>query len=128
MRSVFPFRSAIFPPGPANGTRSNTASFPSSHRMGAMSESAGRVVMITGGGSGIGRATALLFGQEAARVAVIDCNEPSARETASLIKQQRGEALPLVADVSNKRDVENAVEAIVGRYGRLDLLFACAAT
>ena len=75
--------------------------------------------MITGGGSGIGRATALLFGQEAARVAVIDCNEPSARETASLIEQQRGEALPLVADVSNNCDVKNAVEAIVGRYGRL---------
>src|SRR6184192_2230680 len=55
------------------------------------------------------------------------CNGPSARETASLIEQQRGEALPLVADVSNNRDVKNAVEAIVGRYGRLDLLFACAA-
>jgi len=92
-----------------------------------MSESAGKVVMVTGGGSGIGRATALLFGQEAAQVAVIDCNEPSARETASLIEQQRGEALPLVADVSNNRDVKNAVETIVGRYGRLDLLFACAA-
>ena len=38
--------------------------------------------MITGGGSGIGRATALLFGQDAARVAVIDCNERSTRETA----------------------------------------------
>ena len=69
-----------------------------------MSESAGKVVMVTGGGSGIGRATALLFGQEAARVAVIDCNERSTRETASLIEQQRGEALPLVADVSNNRD------------------------
>jgi len=93
-----------------------------------MSESAGKVVMVTGAGSGIGRATALLFGQEAARVAVIDCNEISARETASLIEQQRGEALPLVADVSKNRDVKNAVEAIVGRYGRIDLLFAGAAT
>src|SRR5437016_3576568 len=92
-----------------------------------MSESAGKVAMVTGGGSGIGRATALLFGQEAAEVAVIDCDERSTRETASLIKQQRGEALLLVADVSRNHDVKIAVEAIMGRYGRIDVPFACAA-
>ncbi len=93
-----------------------------------MSEFAGKVVMVTGGGSGIGRATALLFGQEGARVAVIDWNGPSAHETAASVQRQGGEGLPIGADVSKSGDVKKAVETIVSRYGRIDVLFACAAT
>jgi len=90
-------------------------------------EFTGKVAMITGAGSGIGRATALLLASEGAAAAVLDCSEASARETASLIEEQGGEALALIADVSKNDDVRMAVEAILGRYGRIDLLFACAA-
>jgi NAD(P)-dependent dehydrogenase (short-subunit alcohol dehydrogenase family) len=93
-----------------------------------MSEFEGKVVMITGGGSGIGRATSLLLGQGGARVAVIDWNGPSAHETAALVQRQGGEGLPIMADVSKSADVKKAVEAIVSVYGRIDVLFACAAT
>jgi meso-butanediol dehydrogenase / (S,S)-butanediol dehydrogenase / diacetyl reductase len=92
-----------------------------------MGEFTGKVAMITGAGSGIGRATALLLAAEGAAVAAIDCHETSARETASLINQQGGEALALTADVSKNPDVRTAVEAIWGRHGRIDILFACAA-
>jgi NAD(P)-dependent dehydrogenase (short-subunit alcohol dehydrogenase family) len=93
-----------------------------------MGEFEGRVVMITGGGSGIGRASALLFGQEGARVAMIDWNEPSARETAALVAQQGGQAIAILADLSRDFEMRDAVKTIVARYGRIDVLFACAAT
>jgi meso-butanediol dehydrogenase / (S,S)-butanediol dehydrogenase / diacetyl reductase len=93
-----------------------------------MGEFTGKVAMITGAGSGIGRATALLFAGEGTAVAVIDCHDASARETARLINQQGGEALALTADVSRHDDVRMAVEAIWDRHGRIDVLFACAAT
>jgi len=93
-----------------------------------MSEFQGKVVMITGGGSGIGRASARLFGQEGARVAVMDWNELSARETAALVEQEGGEASAIVADVSKNNEVRDAVKTILARCGRIDVLFACAAT
>lgn len=93
-----------------------------------MGEFQGKVVMITGGGSGIGRATARLFGREGARVAVIDRNELSGRETASLVEQQGGEAIAILADVSKNGEIRDAVTTIVARCGRIDVLFACAAT
>src|SRR5689334_17881535 len=92
------------------------------------SEFRGKVVVVTGGGSGIGRATALLFGQDRAAVAVLDCNGACARETATLIEQQGGEAFATEADVSKNDQVASAVRTIVGRYARIDVLFACAAT
>lgn len=92
-----------------------------------MAEFAGKVIAVTGGGSGIGRATALLFGREGARVVVVDWNAPATRETASAVEQVGGEALPVIADVSKSDDVQKAVDAIIGRYGRIDVLFACAA-
>jgi len=93
-----------------------------------MGEFAGKVVMVTGGGSGIGRATALLFAQEGSRVAAIDWNEGSARETARLVTDKGGEAVAVTADVSKNGDVSGAVDFILGRYARIDILFACAAT
>jgi NAD(P)-dependent dehydrogenase (short-subunit alcohol dehydrogenase family) len=92
-----------------------------------MSEFEGKVVVVTGAGSGIGRGTAILFGRERAKVVTIDWNAPSGEETASLISQQGGEALFLKIDISASQEVELAVKAIVARYGRIDVLFANAA-
>jgi NAD(P)-dependent dehydrogenase (short-subunit alcohol dehydrogenase family) len=92
-----------------------------------MGEFAGKVIMVTGGGSGIGRATAQLFGREKALVAVLDWNGSAAEETALAVQREGGEALPITADVSKGRDVQDAIEAIVSRHGRIDVLFACAA-
>ena len=92
-----------------------------------MGEFEGKVVVITGAGSGIGRGTALLFGRERAKVVVIDWNAPAGEETSSLIAQRGGEALFLKTDIGASQEVEQAVKAIVARYGRIDVLFANAA-
>ncbi len=92
-----------------------------------MSEFEGKVVVITGGGLGIGRGTAQLFGREGAKVVVIDWDEPAGRETSRLIAEQGGDAFFLKADISASREIEQAVAAIVDRYSRVDVLFANAA-
>jgi NAD(P)-dependent dehydrogenase (short-subunit alcohol dehydrogenase family) len=92
-----------------------------------MGEFEGKVVVVTGAGSGIGRGTALLFGRERAKVVVIDWNAPAGEETSSLISQEGGEALFLKTDIGASPEVEQAVKAIVARYGRIDVLFANAA-
>lgn len=83
-----------------------------------------RVALVTGAGSGIGRAAAILFAQEGARVAVVDLREGSAKETAEAIERSGGQALPLRADVSRGADNEAAVAATVARWGRLDVFYA----
>jgi NAD(P)-dependent dehydrogenase (short-subunit alcohol dehydrogenase family) len=92
-----------------------------------MSEFSGKVVMITGAGSGIGRGAALLFGRDGARVGIIDRHDAAVRETAELVGKEGGEALPLCADISQATEVETAVRKTVDRYGRIDVLFANAA-
>jgi NAD(P)-dependent dehydrogenase (short-subunit alcohol dehydrogenase family) len=92
-----------------------------------VSEFAGKVVIITGSGSGIGRATALVFGAGGARVIVADCDEVGARGTAELVRQDGGEAVPITVDVSHNTDVLNLVHRTVGQYGQIDVLFSNAA-
>jgi len=92
-----------------------------------MSEFVGKVIVITGGGSGIGRGTALLFARERAQVAVIDWNESNGQETVDLMQGDKGRGLFIKADVSNSEQVQQAVQAIVERWGRIDVLFANAA-
>jgi len=84
----------------------------------------GKVALITGAGSGIGRASARLFAREGARVAVVDLDEARAKETAREIEQAGGQALALAADVSRAADNEAAVRETVRRWARLDVFFA----
>src|SRR5262249_13517967 len=83
-----------------------------------------RVVLITGAGSGIGRASALLFAREGGRVAVVDLREDAAKDTAESSERAGGQALALRADVSRSADNESVVAATVARWGRLDVFYA----
>jgi NAD(P)-dependent dehydrogenase (short-subunit alcohol dehydrogenase family) len=85
----------------------------------------GRVAFVTGAGSGIGRAAALLLAREGARIAALDRQaDDELRSLIGEIERRGGEALPLEADVSNPEQVSGAVERAAGRWGRLDVVFA----
>lgn len=81
-----------------------------------------KVAIITGSGSGIGRATALLFGREGARVMSVDLIGDTAEATAGEIRDGGGQADSLQADVSVAADVERMINTTVERFGRLDVL------
>lgn len=83
----------------------------------------GKYSLITGGASGIGRATALAFAREGAKVAVADINYAGAAEVAAEIVKGGGEAFPIRVDVSNGEAVRAMVTAVVDRFGRLDCAF-----
>jgi NAD(P)-dependent dehydrogenase (short-subunit alcohol dehydrogenase family) len=82
----------------------------------------GKVALITGGGSGLGRAISILFAKEEARVAVVDIDRVGGEGTVKMIKDFGGDALLIEADVSRSSDVEKAVKIVVQSYGRLDVL------
>jgi len=83
-----------------------------------------RTAVVTGAGSGIGRATAVMFAREGARVAVVDLEEATAKATAEEIERAGGQALAIRADVSKAADNEAVVGQTVARWGRLDVFFA----
>lgn len=93
----------------------------------AAGQLAGRVALITGSGSGQGRAAAQLFAEHGAAIAVIDIDDDGARETVSCIEQRGGRAFALHADVSTRRDCDAMVAAAIDAYGRLDVLYNNAA-
>jgi len=80
----------------------------------------GKVVLITGAGSGIGRASALTFAREGAKVMVADIVVEGGEETVRLVKNAGGEASFVKVDVSNAADVEAMVNKVVEVYGRID--------
>jgi NAD(P)-dependent dehydrogenase (short-subunit alcohol dehydrogenase family) len=78
------------------------------------------VALVTGGGSGIGRATALTFGREGAKVVVADMNAAGGEESVAAIKELGGESTFVHADVSLASNVEAMIQRVVEVYGRLD--------
>jgi NAD(P)-dependent dehydrogenase (short-subunit alcohol dehydrogenase family) len=88
-----------------------------------MSRLTGRSAIITGAGSGIGRASALLFASEGARLVLLDRSE-SVQTTAETIRRDGGDAIALVRDSSQEASVAEAVDLAVSRFGALDICFA----
>ena len=86
-------------------------------------ELADKVAVITGGASGIGRETSLLFADEGAAVVVADVADAGAEETVAMVEKAGGRAISLHADVSQAADCERMVAAAEETYGRLDILF-----
>jgi NAD(P)-dependent dehydrogenase (short-subunit alcohol dehydrogenase family) len=81
-----------------------------------------KVAIVTGGGRNIGEAVARLFAIEGAKVAVVDLDRPRGERVAASIKAVGGTAEPFVADVSKGADVAALVQAVVARFGRVDIL------
>ena len=79
-----------------------------------------RIALVTGGASGIGRATCLLLAREGAKVVVADVQQDKASETVQLVKAAGGEAMSVACDVTKAGEVEGLVQACVSRHGRLD--------
>ena len=83
----------------------------------------GKVALITGGASGIGRATALLFAREGARVAIADLNAQAGEAVAQEITQSGGHAFFEPADVTRAEDCRRVAERTIHEFGRIDILF-----
>ncbi len=83
----------------------------------------GKIALVTGAGSGIGRATSLEMARGGARIVVADVNEEGGRQTVDAIESDGGEAIFARADVSSEADVAQLVKTTVETYGRLDCAF-----
>ncbi len=88
-----------------------------------MDRLAGKVAVITGAGSGIGRGTARTFAREGCSVVVADLNLAAAQETCSLVQKDGGKCIAVKADVSKATDVQTMFAETVKEFGRLDILF-----
>jgi NAD(P)-dependent dehydrogenase (short-subunit alcohol dehydrogenase family) len=82
----------------------------------------GQVAIVTGAASGIGRRIAIRFTQEGARVAVVDKNLEGARKVVKEIERQGGEAVAIKTDVTNSSQVISAVDYVINKWGRLNIL------
>jgi NAD(P)-dependent dehydrogenase (short-subunit alcohol dehydrogenase family) len=87
----------------------------------------GKVALITGAASGIGRATAMLFAREGAKLAVVDINASGCQETVDRICDASGEAIAIPADVGRMNEVQAMVETAFMRFGKLDIVHSNAA-
>jgi len=87
----------------------------------------GKVAIITGAGSGIGRASAVLFAREGARLSLNGRRKENLEETAALIRREGGEVLCVAGDASKAADVEELLAQTIARFGKVDILFNNAA-
>ena len=83
-----------------------------------------KVALITGAGSGIGKAAALLFAAEGAKVGALSRTESEVQQTAEEIRQAGGDALALKADIADAAHMQAAIQQMIDRWGRLDIVFA----
>src|SRR6201987_520415 len=83
----------------------------------------GKGALVTRGGSGIGRATAVIMAREGARVAVSDLSKDGIEATVGLINASGGQGIAIAGDVANETDVANMVARTVSAYGRLDCAY-----
>ncbi len=88
---------------------------------------ANKIALITGAGSGMGKASAILFAQEGAKISIVDIDEESGQMTKETIKQKGGQAIFIRGDVSKSKDAEKMIQGTVDAYGSLDILFNNAA-
>jgi len=84
---------------------------------------AGKVVIITGAGRGIGRAAALLFASEGARLALVDIDEESGESAAEEVRSQGWEAIYIKTDLTDSAQVKKMADTVVQEYGRIDVLY-----
>jgi NAD(P)-dependent dehydrogenase (short-subunit alcohol dehydrogenase family) len=84
----------------------------------------GKVALVTGAGSGIGEATALLLAERGCKVGLLGRSEDELGSVADQIQRKGGEDLKLVADISRAEQMKTAVETLIDRWGRLDIVFA----
>ena len=85
-----------------------------------------KVALLTGIGQGMGRATALLFGQEGAKTALTARTTDSIEETANRIRSNGGEALSIPGDISTKSEAESVVQNVINEFGQIDILYSAA--
>ena len=83
----------------------------------------GKVALITGAGSGMGREACLVFASEGARIAALDVDAPALETTASMTRDAGGDIAAFVADVADERQVRDAIEGAVLRFGALHVLY-----
>jgi NAD(P)-dependent dehydrogenase (short-subunit alcohol dehydrogenase family) len=84
----------------------------------------GKVALITGAGSGIGRAAALLLGKEGTRIGVLGLDQEELQKVVDEIERNGGQAIPIVADVSQPDQMQQAVQQLVDKWDRVDFVFA----
>ncbi len=82
----------------------------------------GKTALVTGAGSGIGKAISLVYAREGAKVMASDINEAAARAVAAQIEDSGGEARSIRTDTTSEEDVKAAVQATVEAWGRMDAL------
>jgi NAD(P)-dependent dehydrogenase (short-subunit alcohol dehydrogenase family) len=82
----------------------------------------GKVTIITAAAAGIGKATALIFAKEGAKVVVADLNFEGAEEVVKTIKENKGEAIAVKANVTDNNDIKNMVDTAIKKYGKIDII------
>ncbi len=82
-----------------------------------------QVAVITGAGSGIGRATSIKFAENGYKVVLVDFNEVTGQETLKLVQNKGGEGILIKADVSKEEDVQNYINQTIDNYNRIDVFF-----